>query len=96
MHPTEAAALRRLIDASDDLDGERRRRALQLLESADVELSEVKKLPPDAREGVYRAALGIVKLDGQVTDDERAFIARLRQAIDLDETTLARIEAERR
>jgi len=96
MHPNEAAALRRLISASEDLDGERAAQALQLLESADVNPAEVKALPRDAREGVYRAALGIVKLDGQVTDDERAFLARLRAAIDLDEATLARIEAEAR
>lgn len=96
MHPNEAAALRRLIAASEDLDGERAAQALQLLERADVSPAEVKALPREAREGVYRAALGIVKLDGQVTDDERAFLARLRAAIDLDEPTLARIEAEAR
>jgi hypothetical protein len=53
-------------------------------------------LSRDAREGVYRAALGIVKLDGQVTDDERAFLVRLRAATDLDAATLARIEGEPR
>ena len=96
MHPAEAAALKRLIDASDDLDGERRANALALLESADVNPTEVRLLPRDSREGVYRAALVIVKLDGQVTDDERAFLARLRAAIDLDAATLQRIEAEAR
>jgi tellurite resistance protein len=93
MHPAEAAALRRLIDASEGLDKEK---AIELLNSADVDVNEVKTLPPEAREGVYRAALGIVKIDGVVTDDEKAFIARLRGALDLDETTLARIEAEAR
>ncbi len=93
MHPAEAAALRRLIDASDGIDKDK---ALELLKSADVDVNEVKQLSPDAREGVYRAALGIVKIDGQVTDDERAFLARLRAAIELDEATLARIEAESR
>ena len=96
IHPAEAAALKRLIEASDDLDAERRASALQLLESADVDVAEVKLLPSDAREGVYRAALGIVKLDGQVTDDERAFLARLREATGLDAAALARIESEPR
>ena len=93
MHPAEAAALRRLIDSSEGLDKDK---ALALLDSADVDVNEVKRLPAEAREGVYRAALGIVKLDGEVTDDERAFIARLRDAVDLDEATLARIETENR
>lgn len=96
MHPNEAAALKRLISASDDLDGERAAQAMALLESADVDPAEVKRLPRDAREGVYRAALGIVKLDGAVTDDERAFLARLRAVIDLDPATLERIESESR
>ena len=91
MHPAEAAALKRLIESSDGLDKEK---ALQLLESADVDVAEVKKLPPEAREGVYRAALNIVEIDGVITDEERAFIARLRTAVNLDEATLRRIETE--
>jgi tellurite resistance protein len=96
MHPAEAAALKRLIDSSDDLDGDRRQRALALLESADVDPAEVKNLPADAREGVYRAALAIVKIDGEVSEAEKQFIARLRAAIDLDEATLTKIESESR
>jgi tellurite resistance protein len=93
MHPTEAAALKRLIEASEGIDKEK---ALELLNSADIDINEVKQLPADAREGVYRAALGIVEIDGEITDEERAFIARLRTAIDLDEATLRRIESEPR
>jgi tellurite resistance protein len=95
MHPKEADALRRLIEASD-LDAESRKQALGLLESANVAPEEIRGLSRDAREGVYRAALGIVKLDGKVTDDEREFLARLRAATDLDAATLQRIEAEPR
>ena len=51
---------------------------------------------PEAREGVYRAALGIVRLDGKVTAEERAFLLRLRGVLDLDEATIGRIEAENR
>jgi uncharacterized tellurite resistance protein B-like protein len=93
MHPAEAAALRRLIEASHGLDKEE---ALLLLNSADVDINEVKQLPTDARVGVYRAAMRLVEIDGEVTDEERAFIARLRTVIDLDEATLRRIESEPR
>lgn len=94
MHPAEAAALERLIAASD-LTGREVEQAHALLSSAPkVEVDEVRKLAPEAREGVYRAALGIVKLDRVVTDDELAFLARLRTSLDLDESIIARIEAE--
>jgi uncharacterized membrane protein YebE (DUF533 family) len=97
LHPAEAAALRRLIDASDDLGGEERAAAFRLLDAApDVDLAEVTRLPPVAREGVYRAALHIVQLDGKVTDDERLFLARLKARLDLDAATIARIETEQR
>ena len=89
MHPEEAALLRRLIDASEGLD---KTAALKLLETADADINEVTKLSPEAREDVYRAAMDIVEVDGEVTDAERAFIARLREIIELDEKTLRRIE----
>jgi tellurite resistance protein TerB len=95
LHPAEAAALRRLIDASDDLGGERRAEALALLDGPpDVKLDEVQALGPVAREGVYRAALGIVRLDGKVTADEEEWVAKLRNRLHFDETILKKIEAE--
>ena len=97
LHPAEEAALRRLIDASDDLGVDGRRQALALLGGPpDVSVDEVRTLPAVSREGVYRAVLGIVRLDGQVTPDEEEWIGRLRARLDLDAATLARIEAERR
>lgn len=97
LHPAEAGALERLIEASEELTGEERREAARLLDAApSVDVSEVKGLRPEAREGVYRAAIGIVRLDGKVTAEERAFLSRLRGVLDLDEATIARIEAESR
>jgi hypothetical protein len=95
LHPAEAAALERLIDASDDLTADERIEAKALLTAApDVDLAEVRELSTEAREGVYRAALGIVRLDRTVTADEEAFLQRLRAALDVDEATVARIDAE--
>ena len=93
LHPTEAAALKRLIEASDDLGAEERKAALHLLDSPPpVDVGEVRALRPEAREGVYRAALDIVRLDRVVAPEEEAFLTRLRQVLDLDEKILARIE----
>jgi uncharacterized membrane protein YebE (DUF533 family) len=95
MHPAEAAAIERLISASDDLSADERGEATRFLTAApDVDLAEVRELPPVAREGVYRAARGIVRLDRQVTPDEETFLERLRGELDLDAAAIERIEAE--
>lgn len=95
MHPAEAAAIQRLIEASDDLSADQRGEAMRFLAAApDVDVAEVRELAPAAREGVYRAALGIVRLDREVTEDEEAFLARLRAELSLEEAAIARIEGE--
>jgi tellurite resistance protein len=95
LDPREAAALKRYIEASPELHGEERREALALLDGKpDVDVAEARALSPTAREGVYRAALGIVRLDRKVTPDEEAWLGRLRAVLDLDPATLRRIEAE--
>jgi uncharacterized membrane protein YebE (DUF533 family) len=94
LHPTESAALERLIEASE-LSLDDRREALALLHAApDVDVAELAELRPEAREGIYRAAIRIVRLDKRVTDDERQFLATLRGALTLDAETIATIEAE--
>src|SRR5689334_515434 len=91
LHPSEAAALRRLIEASDDLDEDARREALGLLNNPpSIEADAVRTLRPAWREGVYRAALGIVRLDHEISAGEVAWLDRLRAALDLDAATLAR------
>jgi len=96
LHPAEAAALERFVGASDDLTGEDMAEAKRLLAVApDVDVAEVRELPPEAREGVYRAALGIVRLDRKVTADEEAFLARLKAELNLDPAAIERIEAGR-
>jgi len=98
LHANEAAALGRFIDASADLDADQRREASQLLVTRpDVDVAaEVARLDASARQGVYRAVLGIVRLDGEVSDAERAFLNRLRTMLQLDESTIGRIQTERR
>jgi uncharacterized membrane protein YebE (DUF533 family) len=93
LHPAEAAALRRFIEASDDLSADQRQEALRLLDGPPaVDVAEVRALRPEAREGVYRAALDIVRLDRVVAPEEEAFLKRLRLVLDLDEKIVARIE----
>jgi tellurite resistance protein TerB len=93
LHPAEAAALGRYIDASDDLQGDDRVAAFKLLHAKPiVAVEEVQALSRPAREGVYRAVLGIVRLDGQVTPDEVDWVARLRARLNLDADVIAGID----
>ncbi|MCA9578338.1 MAG: DUF533 domain-containing protein [Polyangiales bacterium] len=95
LHPNEAAALERRIEASPDLSRAELETARRLLSHPpDVSVDAVQALDAIAREGVYRAALGIVALDGVLHERERAFITRLRAALGLAEATLVAIEAE--
>jgi len=95
LHDAEAAALRRLINAYDDLSAENLAEAESLLEKdPDVDVAEqVAKLSPEAREGIYRAAHTIVRLDREVTEEEEEFLERLRGELKLDDAVIARIEA---
>lgn len=94
LHPAEAEALRRFIAASHFDEGQRAEAEALLEAPPGVDAAAVAELSSDAREGVYRAALRIVELDRVVKDGERAFLARLRASLALDDETLAKIESE--
>lgn len=96
MHPSEAAALGRLIDASEDLSPTQREEAQSYRTTRpNIDLSEeVQGLSTEAREGVYRAARRIVMLDRELADSEREFMGRLRDALGLAEATIAKLDAE--
>jgi len=97
LHVTEEAALRRFLEATTDLRADERKQAFAYLEGPlTLDPAEVAALNRDAREGVYRAVLGIVRLDRVVTSEELAWLERLRAHLDLDATTIARIESEHR
>lgn len=95
VHSAEAAAIERLIQASPELTrGERERAYTMLATPPRVSVDAVGRIDPIARQGIYRAVLGIAQLDGVLHEQERAFISRLRGAVQLDEATLTAIEAE--
>ena len=95
MHPSEAAALKRLVEASEELSPTDRELALSYLQTApSVDLAEVQRLSREAREGVYRAARGIVMLDRELAEAEVEFLARLRGSLGLEEAIIAKLDAE--
>lgn len=96
LHPAEAAAYFRFLEAAG-LDDAQKLQAEGFLEKKPaVSFDEVEKLSTPAKEGLYRAIIGLVLIDGKVTDDELQFVTRLRDQLGLDAATILRIESEKR
>lgn len=91
---SEAAALRRFVDAATDLDAPARQEAeAWLTQKPDVAFEEVERLPAEKKQELYRAIIQMVMIDGKVTDDELKFVTRLRDQLALDAATIATIES---
>lgn len=96
LHPSEAAAFYRFLEAAGLDEGGKAQAEAFLAQKPAVSFDEVEKLSPPAKEGLYRAIIGLVLIDGKVTDDELQFVTRLRDQLGLDAATIARIESEKR
>jgi uncharacterized membrane protein YebE (DUF533 family) len=91
----EAAVIKRLIDQAGELTDEERNRAYGFLETkVDLETANLRGLSSDAREGIYRAAVRLAWVDLEFADDEKAFLARLRDGLGLSEAKAREIEGQ--
>ena len=90
---SERDAITKLISVAR-LSEEDRKTATSLLDSK-VELStdSISGLSAPAREGIYRAALRMAMVDLDMAKEETAMLARLREGLNIDETTAKSIEA---
>lgn len=96
LHPSEAAAYYRFLEAAGLDDAQKQQAEGFLAKKPAVSFDEVEQLSTPAKEGLYRAIIGLVLIDGKVTDDELQFVTRLRDQLALDPATIARIESEKR
>jgi len=88
----ERAAIKRLVGVAE-LSEEERATALGWLETrVDADASEISGLSDEAREGIYRAALRLAMVDLEVAPEERAYLAKLREGLSIDDAAVARIE----
>lgn len=95
LHPAERAVLQRYIEAATDLTPSQRAAAETFLTARPgVSFDEVEALSRTAKEGLYQAVIRMVMVDGKVTDDELRFVTRLRDQLELDAATIARLEDE--
>lgn len=96
LHPAEAAAYHRFLEAAGLDEAQKQQAEGFLAKQPAVSFDEVEKLSTPAKEGLYRAIIGLVLIDGKVTDDELQFVTRLRDQLALDPATIQRIESEKR
>lgn len=93
IQPAEATAIRRLISRAPMLSAEEREAALGFLQQkVELQPETLTGFSPQLRAGVYRAALQLAHVDKDFAEEERSFLQRLRQALDLDQATVAQIE----
>ncbi|MCC6995567.1 MAG: TerB family tellurite resistance protein [Deltaproteobacteria bacterium] len=92
--PAERASLGRLVSSVPALDARTRARALDWLDHP-VELAPgtLEGLSIDARTEIYRAAVALAGLDGEVHAAERRLLLRLAERLELGADTTSRIEA---
>ena len=83
----EAAAMKRLVEGAD-LTAEERDTALGWLENkVELDTANVSGLSEEARHGIYRAAARLAAVDLDVADEEKSFLERLREGLEIDEAT---------
>jgi uncharacterized membrane protein YebE (DUF533 family) len=90
----EAAALQRLIDASDLDDDERATARGWLAASVDLDTDHIASLSENQRLASYQAALRMAVADDQILPAERAFLDRVRDALGLSPGQASELEAE--
>ena len=89
----EAESMRRII-ASAPLDAHARAQMLGWLEAPiELDLAAYAALEEGARAGIYAAAAELALLDDEVVDEERSFLKRLREGLEIDAELAAVIEA---
>jgi uncharacterized tellurite resistance protein B-like protein len=91
IHPREAGAMKRLISAAELNDAERDKALGFLEERVELETAQLASLSPEAREGIYRAAVRLAGIDKDLADNEITLLERLRDGLKLDQETAERI-----
>lgn len=92
--PEERASLGRLVSSVRHLDERARARALDWLDHpVELPAGTLEGLSSDARTEIYRAAVALAALDGEVHSAERKLLGRLAERLELGGDTVSRIEA---
>lgn len=89
----EAIAMQKLIDIAY-LSAHEREIARGWLENrVELDTRNLAELSENTRLGIYRAAVRLAAVDLSVADEERAFLVRLRQGLDIADDIAEEIES---
>jgi uncharacterized membrane protein YebE (DUF533 family) len=83
----EREAMRRLIDGADLSDDEHETALSWLENKVELDTANIKDLSERARHGIYRAAVRLASVDQDFAPEERMFLDRLRDGLDIDAKT---------
>jgi uncharacterized membrane protein YebE (DUF533 family) len=89
---SEAAAMKRLVESADLTDEERQTALSWLDTKVELDTAGITGLSADARQGIYRAAGRLAAVDLEIADEERVFLDRLREGLEIDEETAKELE----
>ena len=89
----EAEAMKRLIAGADLTEVERDEARGFLENKVELETENISGLSDTVREGIYRAAYRLAKVDLRVAEEERSFLGRLRDGLSLSEEACREIES---
>lgn len=90
----EAAAIKKIIELAELSDDEKSAALGYLDEQVELDTAGLEGLGTPAREGIYRAAVRLAKVDLDVAADELAVLERLRGALGIEADRARSIEAE--
>jgi uncharacterized membrane protein YebE (DUF533 family) len=92
--PEEAVAMKKLIDGAA-LGDDEKTTALGYLDSkVELDTGSLSGLNEVARAGIYKAAVRLAGVDKEFSPDERRFLDRLREGLELADDVAQKIEAD--
>jgi uncharacterized membrane protein YebE (DUF533 family) len=89
----ESEAMKRLIAVAALSDDDRSTAIRYLHAPVELETAELAGLGEQQRQGIYRAAVRLSRIDREVAPEETAFLGRLRDGLGLDAAVARAIEA---
>ena len=87
----EEVGMKAVINVAKLTDEERQTALGWLANKIELDDINVSQIPPSERVNIFSAALGVVAMDNDIADAEKAFLKRLQIALQIDDATAASI-----
>lgn len=90
----EAVAMKAIIKVGKLTDDERKTASAWLDTKVELDTAGLGEMSDDDKRTLYLSAAQVAAIDSDIADAERAFLARLRKALAIDDATAAEIHAQ--